>query len=295
MGTGIVSVGLDLDHYVTLSRIVLVITGVVWVTIVVAIANRWRRDSAQLHRELRSPDALTAVAGTAVLGTRLILLDWTWAGAAMLVLAAIVWLFLWRPVLASWVTPTTGVSLMLVVSTASLAVLSAALGDRRHTDWLVGVALALLILGLVLYAFVMANFDFRQLITGLGDHWITGGALAISTLAAGQIALAHQAGALHETLKLAAIVLWGLTMAWLGALLIGEAARPRLGYHQRRWSTVFPVGMYAACSFLAGTAAGASAITDFARVWIWVAVAVWLAVSVGTARHVWEVLFRTAD
>jgi tellurite resistance protein TehA-like permease len=48
----------------------------------------------------------------------------------------------------------------------------------------------------------------------------------------------------------------------------------------RRWSTVFPVGMYAACSFLVGAAAHAPGITDFARVWIWVAVAVWLVVFV---------------
>jgi hypothetical protein len=33
--------------------------------------------------------------------------------------------------------------------------------------------------------------------------------------------------------------------------------------------------MYAACSFVVGAAAGAPAITSFARVWVWVALAVW--------------------
>lgn len=292
MGTGIVSVGLHLDHHETLSRIVLVIAAAAWVTIAVAVANRRLQDPERLRREVRSPGALTAVAGSAVLGARLVLLGWTWVGAAMLVVSASVWLMLWRPVLASWATPTTGISLMLVVSTASLAVLSAALGTRRDLTWLVGAALALLVLGLVLYAFVMLRFDFRQLLVGEGDQWITGGALAISTLAAGQIALAHQLGALHETLRAATIVLWAITMAWLGVLLVAEAARPRLRYHQGRWSTVFPVGMYAACSFLEGTVAGVPAITDFARVWIWIAVAVWLAASVGTVRRVWAVVSR---
>jgi hypothetical protein len=46
----------------------------------------------------------------------------------------------------------------------------------------------------------------------------------------------------------------------------------------RRWSTVFPVGMYAACSFIVGAAAHAPGITDFARVWVWAGVAVWLPV-----------------
>ncbi len=293
MGTGIVSIGLDLDRHETLSRIVLVIAAAAWLTIAVAIADRRRKHPERLRREVRSPDALTAVAGSAVLGARVLVLGWTWIGAALLLLGAALWLMLWRPVLSSWVTPTTGASLMLVVSTASLAVLSAALGARRHATWLVGVALALLVMALVLYVFVMAQFDFRQLIDGQGDQWIAGGALAISTLAGGQIALSHQLGALHEALKLATIVLWAITMAWLGALLIAEALRPRLRYHQRRWSTVFPVGMYAACSFLAGSLVRAPGITGFARVWIWVAVAIWLAVLGGTVRRAWAVVFRS--
>lgn len=64
-----------------------------------------------------------------------------------------------------------------------------------------------------------------------------------------------------------------------------EALHPRLGYDVRRWSTVFPVGMYAACSFIVGVAASAPAITDFARVWVWVAVAVWLVVFAAMLRR----------
>jgi tellurite resistance protein TehA-like permease len=46
----------------------------------------------------------------------------------------------------------------------------------------------------------------------------------------------------------------------------------------RRWSTVFPFGMYAACSFVVGAAAHAGGITTFAQVWIWIALAVWAVV-----------------
>ena len=52
-------------------------------------------------------------------------------------------------------------------------------------------------------------------------------------------------------------------------------------YDLQRWSTVFPVGMYAAGSFAVGSAAHARGITRFARVWVWVAVAVWVVVLVG--------------
>jgi tellurite resistance protein TehA-like permease len=73
-------------------------------------------------------------------------------------------------------------------------------------------------------------------------------------------------------------VLWCLTIVWLPLLVFAEVARPRLAYDVRRWSTVFPVGMYAACSFQAGSAAHVPAITDFAKVWVWVGVAVWVIV-----------------
>ena len=61
-------------------------------------------------------------------------------------------------------------------------------------------------------------------------------------------------------------------------LLAAELLRPRLRYDVRRWSTVFPVGMYGACSFVVGAAAGAPGVADFARIWVWAGVAVWLSV-----------------
>ena len=114
--------------------------------------------------------------------------------------------------------------------------------------------------------------------------WVTGGALAISTLTAGRITLAAQRTAAlpgaHAGLKTVALVLWWLTIAWLPVLLAAEAIRPRLSYNVRRWSTVFPVGMYASSSFVVGGLTGTAAITQFARTWVWVGVAVWLTVFV---------------
>ncbi len=162
------------------------------------------------------------------------------------------WLVPLAPVLTHWVTPTVGVSLVLTVSTQSLAVLSAALAASERADWLLYTALTPFLLGLGFYVFVISRFDFRQLAVGRGDHWIRGGALAISTLAAGRITLAakapHQLGGVAGTLKVVSLVLWGLTIAWLPVLLAAELLTPRLRYDVRRWSTVFPLGMYAACS-----------------------------------------------
>ena len=135
---------------------------------------------------------------------------------------------------------------------------------------------------------MLGRFDVGQLATGQGDHWVTGGALAISTVTAGRIALAGEqlwsgSGAV-SVFKDIALVLWALTLLWLPVLLFAEARWPRGRYSVRRWSTVFPVGMYAACSFVVGKLDSARAITDFARVWVWVAVAVWLLVATGLVR-----------
>jgi len=289
MGTAIVSIALSLDGHETLSRILLLIAAAVWVALGGVLIGRAARDRPRFHHEARSPAALAGVAGTAVLGTRLTLLGWPWAGVALLVIALLLWVALLAPVLSHWVTPTVGVSLLLTVSTESLAVLAATLAVTEHTGWLLFAALVPFVLGLAFYVFVIARFDPRQLGLGHGDQWITGGALAISTLAAARITLAAKAlttlGGDSGALKGVSIGLWVLTILWLPVLLLAEALRPRLNYDVRRWSTVFPVGMYAACSFVVGTAASAPAISSFARVWVWVAVAVWLIVFAAMLRR----------
>ena len=281
MGTGVVSIALTLDGYETLSRILLVIAAVMWVTLAVLLPLRARRDPERFRADIRTPPALTSVAGTDVLGTRLALLGWTWAGIAALLIAAVIWALLIGPVLRHWKTPTVGASLILTVSTESLAVLAATLAIVERTDWLLVVALAPFVLGLCFYAFVISRFDLRQLVVGHGDHWITGGALAISTLAAGKLLAGAKALAIlggGGVLKDVALGLWVLTMLWLPVLLVAELVWPRFEYDVRRWSTVFPFGMYAACSFVVGAAAHAGGITSFAQVWIWIALVVWAVV-----------------
>lgn len=284
MGTGIVSVALSLDGRETLSRILLVICAIAWVILGLLLGARVLRDRERAHQESHSPASLTGVAGTEVLGTRLTILGWSWAGIALLVIGLVLWLVLLWPVLTHWSVPTIGVSLVLTVATESLAVLAASLAAAEDTRWLVVAAVVPFVLGLAFYVFVIRRFDFRQIGLGHGDHWITGGALAISTLAAARITLAAQSTHVLSggvgTLQVVTVLLWIVSIAWLPLLVMAEVVRPRWGYDVRRWATVFPVGMYAACSGLGGSAAHAAVMTDFAKVWVWVGLAVWLVVFV---------------
>jgi tellurite resistance protein TehA-like permease len=288
MGTGIVSIGLSIDGRETLSRILLWLAAAVWVALGVLLPARASRDRARFRSDTRSAGAFSAVAATTVLGARLTLLGWTWVPSALLVVAVVLWLGLLGPVLRHWTVPTLGVSFVLTVGTESLALLASLLAVVHRAEWLLIAALAPFALGLAFYGFVLRSFDRGQLATGEGDHWVTGGALAISTVVAADIVTAAQRlGALDGAvgaLKALALTLWALTLAWLPVLLYAEARHRRGRYSVRRWSTVFPVGMYAACSFAVGAAADVPAITSFARVWVWVGVAVWAAVATGLTR-----------
>ena len=282
MGTGIVSVGLVLDGNTLLSLILLVIDAAMWIALVELLPARALSDWSRFRIDLRSPTAFTSIAGTGVLGTRLTLAGWTGAGAGLEVIAVVIWLGLVPYVLHHWQVPTIGASFILTVCTESLGLLAAALALATHHTWLLYASLVPFGLGLVAYVAVLLRFDFRQLLVGRGDHWVTGGALAISTVTAGRIALAarhlHVLRGADAFLADLSLGLWAATMVWLPFLVAGEIVRPRLTYNVRRWSTVFPVGMYAACSFIVGELTHTAGIIDFARVWEWVAFAVWLIV-----------------
>jgi len=279
MGTGIVSIGLFLDHQQTLSRILLGVAVVVWLGLLaVFVRRRWFQRS-RWRLEARAPDALTGVAGTAVLGSRLTLLGEDWAGYLLLGFALSLWLLLVPRVLRHWTPPNGGVAFMLSVATESLAVLAALLAIENRHAWLAVSALCPLLLGLGAYLFVLARVDLLQLFRGRGDQWIFGGALAIAALACARTTAALTATSaltdFRRALPDATLALWAAAVLWLPALLVAELAAPRLGYDTGRWSTVFPVGMYGVASIATGGVSGIGGISTFGRVWIWFALAFW--------------------
>jgi tellurite resistance protein TehA-like permease len=183
----------------------------------------------------------------------------------------------------------TGSAFMVTVSLQSLGGLAALESGVEHAPWLCYWALMLSAIGLALYPVVLRRFDLRQLLRGTGDQWIAGGALAISALTTGEIS--HSArqqtalSALGTPLAHVALAIWILSMLWLPALLVAELVAPRLAYHARRWSTLFPVGMYAASTFEVARTSGLDFAQAFATGWTWVAVALWLILAAGMARR----------
>ena len=247
MASGIVSLDLHYCGWETASRVVLAVAVAAWL-----LAGA----TGDLTGEV------AGVAATAALGSRLGALGWRAAVWASLALAAALWI---RRVPAVVNRRDASGSVFLgTVATQSLAILAAAVGARVA-------GLALLAGGLVLYARAARRFRLRELVRGAGDHWVAGGALAISTLACADLAA-----------RLPAEALWLCALAWLPALVAGELLEPRLGGVPARWSTAFPLGMYAAMSFAVSRLAGLGWLEPLARDWTVVATAVWALVLIAS-------------
>ncbi len=285
MATAIISVGLHLTGHEALSRVALVLAAALWLLLAGDFLTRLLRDRDRWSGEADTPPALTAVAATTVLGTRLSALGWQTAAAALLALAAALWPVLLIAVVRHWQRRMPGAVFLVCVATQGLGVLAGTLSPAVGVAWLGWAALAVFGLGLVLYGEALVRFDLREVRDGAGDQWIGGGALAISALTASKLALSPLwTGAAHMALRIAALVLLGLNVTACAVLLGAEVYRPRPRYDVRRWSTVFPVGMTAAAALSTSDATGIGALHPLGAVVLGIAVAAWLLVLVGFVR-----------
>lgn len=290
MGTGIVSVALHLDGEEMASRALLAIAASVWTVLLLVLAWRMWTDRRGVLAAACSPAGLAGIAGTAVLGTRVAGLGWTSVAAVLLVAAAAGWGLLTPAAYRRLSERVAGDAFMLTVASEGVAAVAAAIALSQRAAWLAVVAMLAAAVGAALYPFVLARFDLGDLRNGHGEHWVAGGSLAICALAAAEIAAAADSiTELHAWFHLwrdIALALWVLAMLWLPILIASELRWPRWRYATNRWSTVFPLGMYSVCSFKVAFTSEVPAFADFARIWTWVAVAAWLAVSAGLVHYV---------
>ncbi|MCF3964880.1 hypothetical protein [Streptomyces fuscigenes] len=277
MATGMLSVGLGLTGREVLSLAAFALGAALWAVLACAFAARLARDRARWRAEADTPSALTAVAATSVLGVRVVLLGAVTLGEALLALAAVACPYLLASVIARWRGPVPGSAFLVCVAPQGIGVLAGTLavaGAGAGPAW---GALGCLCLGLLLYVGALARFDTRQVRVGAGDHWVAGGALAISALCAAKLAaFPGWHGAAHAVLRGVTLVLLALALAWYAVLLAAEARWPRPAFDVRRWSTVFPLGMTAVACLVAADPVGVDWLRPLGEALLWVAVAAWL-------------------
>lgn len=277
MAAGIISVGLRLIGHGALSLAALSLSAALWLVLAADFTGRLLGDRRRFRAEADTPAALTAVAATTVLGARLSLLGWQAVAGALLVLAAALWPGLLFGVVRHWGRRMPGAAFLVCVATQGLAVLAGTLAGATSRDWLGRAALAAFCLGLLLYAEALVRFDFREVVSGAGDHWVAGGALSITALAASGLTASHVwTGWVHTALHTATLVTLGLSLIWYVVLLAAEAVRPRPRYDIRRWSSVFPLGMTATACLSAARPTGVEWLRTLGEVLLWIAVVAWV-------------------
>ncbi|MFB7174041.1 tellurite resistance/C4-dicarboxylate transporter family protein [Streptomyces sp. NPDC056254] len=287
MATGIISVALHMTGHQALSLVAFAMAVALWLVLAVDFTARLLGDRGRFRAEADTPAALTAVAATAVVGTRLSLFGWQTAAAALLVLAALVWPGLLLNVVRHWRRGMPGGAFLGCVATQGLAVLAAALAAVDRQDWLARAALAAFCLGLVLYVAALFRFDLHEVAGGAGDHWVAGGALSISALAGSRLTASPVwSGWEHTALRTVTLVALTVSLGWYVVLLTAELRHPRPRYDIRRWATVFPLGMTSTACLSVAEPAGIAWLVPLGEILLWIAVGAWLlTVSVLVAYH----------
>lgn len=298
MATGIVSVTFQLMGHETLSRIVLVLACVAWLALAAVFVMGLLTERERWAAAASTPGALTAVAATTVVGTRFSLLGWQVLAEALLALSVVLWAVLLFLVLRNLGRRMPGAVFLICVATQGLVVLGSTLAKAESVAWLAHTAMVLFWCGIALYLVALLRFDPRQVLAGSGDHWIAGGALAISALAGAKLVLAEHGMYLwsqddSDVLDTVTVALLVLDLAWYLVLAVGEFVRPRLRYDVRRWGTVFPMGMTAAATLSVSTATAIS-WGVLGHVLGWISLLAWLVVAVGAAASARVALRSTA-
>ncbi|MGH8963578.1 MAG: tellurite resistance/C4-dicarboxylate transporter family protein [Jatrophihabitantaceae bacterium] len=308
MATGIVSIAGTDHHYPRISQPLAVIGVVAFVLLLVGLAVRVIARPRSALGEVGDPDValglFTFVAACAVLGARL---DdhpnvvWALGAAALAAWLVLVPLAV-RDVRSrpraelrdhahgAWLLPSVGTA-GLAVTASDLAVHSdsAALLLVASVAWLLGLLLYVAVTWLIAWRAVAAPFVPDEVTP---DSWILMGGLAIATLAGAHLLAAADALGLPgygTWVRPITLVAWILAGLWIPVLLYAEVWRidqraGSLHYTRVWWAAVFPLGMYSSATQATGVELRMRSLTTMSLVFFWIALTVWLLVTVGLAH-----------
>jgi tellurite resistance protein TehA-like permease len=312
MATGIISVACFLLEMRTLSLGLLVIDVVayliLWLLLLLRLVFFFPRVLADINNHVRGPGFFTVVAGTCVLGSALVIvLNHSRIATALWLIGIVLWVVIMYTFFAAMTVQENKPSieaglnggwLLAVVATQSISVLGTLLASRLAgyrepvlfftlCMFLLGCMLYLLLITLIFYRFTFVNVTMALLTP---PYWINMGAVAITTLAGARLIIAAPDWVLLNEvlpfLKGFTLFFWSAGTWWIPLLFIlgfwrHVYKRFPLKYDPQYWGMVFPFGMYTVCTFQLSKAINFPLLLVIPRYFIYLALAGWIAVSVG--------------
>lgn len=312
MATGIISIACFLLEMKTVALILLAIDVIAYVILCVLLLLRllffFSRVKADINDHVRGPGFFTVVAGTCVLGSALlIVVDQFRISTALWLVGMLLWVVTMYTFFAAMTVRENKPSieaglnggwLLVVVATQSISVLGTLLATRftnyrepvlffTLSMFLLGCMLYLPLITLIFYRFTFVNVTMAALTP---PYWINMGAVAITTLAGARLIIAAPAWPLLNEvvpfLKGFTLFFWAAGTWWIPLLFILGFWRHvykkfPLKYDPQYWGMVFPFGMYTVCTFQLSKALNFQPLLVIPRYFIYLALAGWLATSVG--------------
>lgn len=288
---------------------------VLWVATLLRLNRYIGHLKADLMDHARAPGFFTTVAATCVLAVQFILIREDYITATVLwVLGLVLWLLITytvftvftikekKPALAEGIN---GAWLLAVVSTQSLAVLSAKLSVHiepyrlilnffAFSMWLWGGMQYIWMISLIFYRYTFFRFSPSDLSP---PYWINMGAMAISTFA-GSLLINNTAQApfLHSALaflKGFTVFYWATGSWWIPMLFILAIWRHlykgfSFKYDPLYWGAVFPLGMYTICTFEMAQSMDLPFLLPVPEYFIYLALIAWLATFLGLVMQLRE-------